>query len=182
MTTNDEEYPFGILETTAEEQDYIAKERESRDRAAAILEEKFAERGLKFTARFEGNIPLVAYGRLDGLPFYFRYRGDCGQLRLGHPNPQENLNRYIHDLSSALALAERLKKANQSETDEPFFPRSVSIRRTDPDRLFPYFIKKYAIISDYLGAPYASYLDSDETIDLFTKLVENLEDADFELH
>lgn len=53
------------------------------DKEVTILEEKYADRGLKFTSPFEGLAPIQAYGHLDGKRFYFRLRGGEASLRVG---------------------------------------------------------------------------------------------------
>lgn len=53
------------------------------EKDVAFLEEKYADRGLKFTSPFEGLAPIQAYGHLDGKRFYFRLRGGDASLRVG---------------------------------------------------------------------------------------------------
>lgn len=55
----------------------------SWDKEVTILEEKYSDRGLKFTSPFEGLAPIQAYGHLDGKRFYFRLRGGDASLRVG---------------------------------------------------------------------------------------------------
>lgn len=53
------------------------------DEVVTILEEKYSDRGLRFTSPFEGLAPIQAYGHLDGKRFYFRLRGGEASLRVG---------------------------------------------------------------------------------------------------
>lgn len=53
------------------------------EKDVASLEEKYSNRGLKFTSPFEGFAPIQAYGHLDGKRFYFRLRGGDASLRVG---------------------------------------------------------------------------------------------------
>lgn len=55
----------------------------SWEKDVASLEEKYSDRGLKFTSPFEGFAPIQAYGHLDGKRFYFRLRGGEASLRVG---------------------------------------------------------------------------------------------------
>lgn len=55
----------------------------SWDKEVTVLEEKYSDRGLKFTSPFEGLAPIQAYGHLDGKRFYFRLRGGDASLRVG---------------------------------------------------------------------------------------------------
>lgn len=178
MTTDNTDNYFDLLsdDDIVEEELHATKEREERAAAVATLEEKYADRGLKFTAGFEGNIPVVAYGVMDGLPFYFRYRGDVGRLSLGEADPQAEIKKYIHDLESALGQAEKAL-----ETGEDIWSTYVSMKTPDKDRLYPVFIKKHAVIPEFLGKPMNSFLDYDGLIGLFTALVDTLEDVNIDL-
>lgn len=53
------------------------------EKDVVFLEEKYSNRGLKFTSPFEGFAPIQAYGHLDGKRFYFRLRGGDASLRVG---------------------------------------------------------------------------------------------------
>lgn len=53
------------------------------DKEVILLEEKYSDRGLKFTSPFEGLAPIQAYGHLDGKRFYFRLRGGDASLKVG---------------------------------------------------------------------------------------------------
>lgn len=179
MTTDElNDSYFGSIsdEDPAEEERSMNEARDMRKRAVQALEAKFADRGLKFTAGFEGNIPVVAYGVMDGLPFYFRYRGDVGRLSLGHPDPDAELKRYISQLKSALHEAENVLK----EGGSVWFSH-ISLGKTDENRLYPVFITKQAVIQDFLDKPLNSYLGYDGFIALFSALVENLENVDIDL-
>jgi hypothetical protein len=59
------------------------------DSTVSFLEKKFADRGLRFTSTFEGTDPVQAYGHLDGLRFYFRFRYDSASLVLGDVGNEE---------------------------------------------------------------------------------------------
>ncbi|MBC9705320.1 MAG: hypothetical protein H9W81_10175 [Enterococcus sp.] len=176
MTDNNEDFPFGIsVEDYEDEEAQQVSERETRRRAATVLEGLFSDRGLKFTAPFEGNIPVVAYGKVDGMNFYFRYRGDRGSLRVGTPDPQENLKHYRDKLESVLHETNRALEKGIAAEEIPFFPSSVSLKPIDMNRLFPEIVEKVASIEDYRGVRYSSYLDYNELIDLFSKLLVKLE-------
>lgn len=172
----DTSYEFLSDEDVEQETKWTAEERKVRKEATRLLEEKFADRGLKFSTSFEGNIPVVAYGVLDGLPFYFRYRNDTGQLRLGLPDPKAELKRYIKRLESTLNEAK-----NALGNDGAAFRHNVSLREPDPARQYPMFIKKTAMYGEFLQKPYNAQLDLDEFVSLFSLLVESLENVDIDL-
>lgn len=100
----------------------------SYEKDVILLEEKYADRGLKFTSAFEGFAPIQAYGHLDGKRFYFRLRGGDASLRVG-----------VYDLAVEIAEKklrnERLgyKAGNsvyriQKESDPELYPTVILLQ------------------------------------------------------
>lgn len=121
------------------------------DKEVTILEEKYADWGLKFTSPFEGFAPIQAYGHLDGKRFYFRLRGGDASLRLG-----------VYDL--AIEVAEKQHRnerlglpANSSEV--------FKVPKESDKDLYPTIIQ------------FESYAASNKRkmVELFSILVETLE-------
>lgn len=139
--------------------------------AVRILEDKYSERGLKFTLNFSGAIPLQAFGTIDDMLFYFRFRGDAGSLRVGTLSED-----YFEQ-----KLAREIRNWEGFLPDGPLgFPEPKPTLQAPSDRDMPDLIKKHAFIEDYTGEPYNASLDKDEMIDIFSKLIEALEDVDYE--
>lgn len=49
------------------------------------LEKKYAHRGLKIDGCFWKSCPTQAFGVIDGMIFYFRFRHDYAALEIGYP-------------------------------------------------------------------------------------------------
>jgi hypothetical protein len=100
-------YDAGLID--AETQERFAAEKAATEKTVKALEVKYADRGLKFTSAFHGACPVQAYGHLDGMRFYFRFRSNYGQLKLG------SYDQEIEDLTfkrSNEQSAARIKKAD----------------------------------------------------------------------
>lgn len=144
------------------------------------LEEKFPERGLKFTLPFTGSIPNVAYGHIDGMRFYFKFRGDCGSLRVGIYDAGIDEKEYQESLElwkASSATRAVLKDMNAEEAEDYEFwngmtkPKRHSVLE---DRVLPNTILAYAELNDFAGIDYNSDLNPEEMVRLFSHLVENL--------
>lgn len=142
-----------------------------RNSAIETLEQTYKDRGLKFTVPFTGNIPNQAYGHIDGMLFYFRYRGDNASLRVGtiplfrlEREHVQAVNRWKEDPTDAFGF----------ENDRP------KKRKLNGYNDMPVAIKKESFLTDYTGEHFNSHLDKEQMIDLFSKLVEALEDVDYE--
>lgn len=174
MTTNEhlEDETFDEAAIDAAINEYHANMKAATDK----LESTFADRGLAFTIPFTGSIPNVAYGKLDGLRFYFKFRGDGGSLRVGSYDETLAEQEYQEILS--------VWNANTTtfDNDDDDFPGSMgSIFNTPPprrvmdeDRILPNRILWVSEVDNFTGDPYNSSLNTEEAIRIFTKLVTGL--------
>ena len=180
--------------TPAEEKDFAERMKAHREAVKVVVEElenKYVARQLKFTVPFGGNIPVQAFGYMDGYRFYFRFRRDVASLRLGIANPEHyvrinalrknrersQLAKYEADLASG-----QLTKAEYDEELEFFHMFSKTEDEEAPEfddpQFYPTHIKKESVVRDYTGEPYEGSLTPSQMEDVFTKLVENLEECD----
>lgn len=154
------------------------------------LEERYSDRGLKFTTPFIGSVPVQAFGTIDDMIFYFRYRGDYGNLRIGFIREDRFELEYERDL---LFYEERLKKdakdraengvdENESDLDrvwnEMWLTKPRKQERTTED--IPTSIRKVAHAANYLDDPYNGTLTAGECEELFIFLMNNLQDVEHE--
>jgi hypothetical protein len=191
-------YEIDMERPTPAEEEEFAKRMETHSEAVKAvvedLEAKYSDRKLKFTVPFRGSVPVQAWGYMDGYRFYFRFRRDIGSLRLGITNPEHYIK--INDLRAKretrqlAELEDGLKtgRLTQSEyADElEFFSlfrktHDEKAPEFDDPMFYPTHIKKESVISEYTGERYEGTLDPGQMYDLFTKLVEKLEDCDIEL-
>lgn len=142
-----------------------------RNSAVETLEQHYQDRGLKFTVPFTNNIPNQAFGQIDGMLFYFRYRGDSASLRVG-TIPMFRLEREH---------VQAVKRWKEDPTS-PFGWKKERPTKRELNGVndMPVAIKKESFLTDYTGEPLNSSLDREQMVDLFTKLVEALEDVDYE--
>lgn len=151
----------------------VAEYRAQTAEAVRILEAKYHQKSLKFTQPFAGSIPIQAFGAIDGMLFYFRFRGDGGSLQVGTISEnyfEEKLARDIWNWEGFLP-------------DGPLgcpMPKPT-LQAPNGVNDMPDSIKKHATINNYTGERYNSSLDKDEMIDVFSKLVDSLEDVDQDL-
>lgn len=162
----------------------FAEERKATLAMITELEAKYVDRGLKFTIPFHGACPVQAYGHLDGVRFYFRFRSNTGSLKLG-PFDQE-----IEDLTYERNLEQaqihrnrddaRLAAGEITETDYKFFTalRSPEVKAEESDKdFYPTRITK----SSWTEGPipdddYNGYLNNEEARVMFSTLIDTLED------
>ncbi len=150
------------------------------------LEALYSERRLKFTTSFQGAVPVQAYGLMDGLRFYFRYRHDVGSLGLGHfdlHREQTNSNKAV--LSLQKRFAEKYADfetggITQTELDaeEKWHQASLARARQIPageeDNFYPTIFDYEGIVENYSGDEFGGWLLPEEAFDLFIQCVENL--------
>lgn len=190
----------GITETFTHED--LEKRNEahrlSMDEVVTNLEERYASRGLKFTTGFLGSVPVQAFGQIDGMLFYFRYRGDYGNLRVGIIEEDRYQKEYERDLLfHEERVAKRVaKKAAEIASDnaakavageelefEDFFtrlhlmPPVLKVASGVDD--VPTSLRKIASAPDYLNDPYCGTLSAVQCEELFIHLVEKLEDVEW---
>lgn len=162
-------------------------ERLSLDTAAANLEKRYADRGLKFNSGFRGSVPVQAFGTIDGMMFYFRYRGDYGSLQVGFVEEGRYELEYERDM---LFHNERVKKRAEDKAaagdswdtenewfDDLLFAEPKLEELTDTS--LPTTLRKVAAVADYLDEPYNGTLTGEQCEDLFIRLVGGLEDIDW---
>lgn len=182
--------------TPAEEKEFAKWMKAHRKAVKAVatdLETQYSDRELKFTEPFCGSVPVQAWGYMDGYRFYFRFRGDTGSLRLGIANPEYYVR--INDLRAKrearklAQLEDGLKTGalTQSEYDEEMefvnlFGKTEDekVPEFDEPRFFPTHIKKSSMVLNYTGERYEGTLTPEQMLDIFTKLVEGLEECDIE--
>lgn len=176
MTTNEhlEDETFDEAAIDAAINEYHANMKAATDR----LESVFAERGLTFTIPFTGSIPNVAYGKLDGLRFYFKFRGDGGSLRVGSYDETLAEEEYQQILSAWKANT----PIDDDDDDFPgtmgsIFNRPPSRHVMDEDRVLPNRILWVSEVDNFTGDPYNSSLDTEEAVKIFTELVAGLTPA-----
>lgn len=183
-----EEMEGGPEALSEEELDEIRRqERLSLDTAAANLERRYADRGLKFTSGFRGVVPVQAFGTIDGMMFYFRYRGDYGNLRIGFIEDDRYELEYKRDM---LFHNERLEKRAEEkaaagdswDTENEWFDdlmfREPKLQKIT-DTSIPTTLRKVAGIVNYLDDPYNGSLTGEQCEDLFIRLMEELEEVDY---
>lgn len=91
-----------------------------------LLEEKYADRGLKFTSPFEGLAPIQAHGHLDGKRFYFRLRGGEASLRVGvYDLAIEIANKKRRNTSLGIAANSTSVFKIPKESDKDLYPTVV---------------------------------------------------------
>lgn len=148
------------------------------------LEEIYAHRNLKVNA-FGGAAPVQAYGEVDGMRFYFRFRSNHARLKLGLVN--EEIDR-LHAQRVDEDRAERLSKV---ESRRVFGPLTISdhmefkslTRVSEPQApdspyYFPYVIEQMADVYDVVknGDCYTGHLTQSEAIQVFGELLDKLEE------
>jgi len=187
MTEPIEEY-YGDEEEEEFTDEELAEAWEADRIAQAImitkLETKYADRGLKFTIPFAGCIPVQAYGHLDDLRFYFRFRGNFGQLRLGpydleieeltHKRNTEQAARWLAEAEAKRASGESSKEEYEFAT---FFVDADPLVTEDAKNFYPTRITKASVADgadpeDY----YNGSLTDEEAFDMFSLLADTLED------
>lgn len=155
------------------------------------LEKRYENRGLKFTRAFVGSIPVQAFGTIDDMIFYFRYRGDYGQLEVGFIKEDRFDLEYERDV---MFHEERVRKDKEQKAqakaagiapdpDDYIFESlwlTPPIKKIPTDEDMPTSLRKVAYVQNYLDSPYNGTLTLDECEDLFTRLVEGLEDVEQE--
>lgn len=164
----------------------IKEQIEAKRKVEKFLEEKYAERGLKFTRGFSGSIPVQAWGVIDGYRFYFRYRGDVASIRIGFIAEDRAEREYARDMKFHQERIAR-SEARQAMTGEldtslsnALFQMEPKLNVPDGVTDYPSSIRKQAVIVDALDHPYNGTLNATEARDLFIKLIDNLEDVDYE--
>lgn len=170
--------------TSAERLEEARKARSSRDKMVANLEAKYRSRGLKFTLPFAGAVPVQAYGRIDGLRFYFRFRGNVARLNCGPVDPVFE-KRYA-DRSRESYMDNYRKDQKKPRDKDSFFPEDYWKKQADAVRpqtdadadFFPHKLTKASWCEGPIpGDKYNGSLSDGEAFTIFSKLVETLQDV-----
>lgn len=155
-------------------------------RVEARLEEKYADRGLKFTRGFSGSTPVQAWGVIDGYRFYFRYRTDAASIRIGFIAEDRAEREYQRDMKFHQERVER-SEMRQALTGELDTSLSNAIFLLEPKRNvadgitdYPSSIRKQASISGVFNDPYNGHLSPEQAEYVFVRLIENLEEVSYE--
>lgn len=162
-----------------DEEDVKAFEAEKLATQAMVdqLETKYADRGLKFTQQFAGAVPVQAYGHLDGMRFYFRFRGNHGSLKVG-PFVEELEVLYAQRVNEDIAARKQAQLDAGKSEDEIWeeFP-SYPAAETDSN-YYPHVIAKTASVQGKNPEDvYNGFLTNEEAHDMFIALVDSLEDV-----
>lgn len=143
------------------------------------LEADYADRGLKFTVDIIGAVPVQAWGHIDGLRFYFRFRGNVAQLRVGP---------YVHEFEKLYAqrvnedIAKRNEEYEKQDRSDRELLRSLQreeqVVREDAVDFIPHHVAKYSFLegSDPEDI-YNGSLSPEEAYETFSKLIDTLEDV-----
>lgn len=161
---------------------WLSPDRPEVVQACAALEERFVDRGLQFTRRFSGAVPVQAYGYIDGLRFYFRLRHNTASLRCGPYDLGIEVVTYRNTHDSYLTKLTRLVDAGEiKENDEARVALTRNalnrLRMQSPDStdFYPYRITLRSEIDDVIpGDVYLGWLEPDALAELFVRLVESL--------
>lgn len=131
------------------------------------MESEHAARGLRFDRSGLGCIPVQAFGQIDGLHFYFRYRSDCASLRVGPFD--EALENACWELSEQNRKA---RVAASEPGDWMGLLDDVWSEREQPGREFlPTRTTSFASIDDVTEDRYNGSLELPEFRELFSRLV-----------
>jgi hypothetical protein len=163
--------------------EFWAARRRATIKLGEDLEAKYATRGLKFTVPPSGGMPMQAFGHLDGMRFYFRFRHNWASLKVGPFDAEiERLDfeRKVEQAQRKNAEVDAKILAGELKDDDVFARWNVPTRPTqedEPDFLPTRIVKAYgregiAGESEYLGD-----LDPEQAFEIFGDLVENLEDV-----
>lgn len=170
---------------------YYVEQKRQFEQAAANLEARFAERDLRFTAPFGGGCPVQAYGRINGLRFYFRYRWGGARLDVG---PYERELEELHVLRMKEASQRRTAHAQQRFANGEIDQRELDwallgedrhrVVEEDDPQFYPHRIVKRAHFDDPEGDGIKGDLTGEEAEFFFAELVEHLEELpeDQQLH
>jgi hypothetical protein len=150
------------------------------------LEAKYSSRGLKFTQPFHGACPVQAYGHIDGIRFYFRFRGNWGSLKVGPYNREiEELYAMRLQEDSNMRKLRAQKRFASGEINQRQFEfstefediRDLAIVEESASNFYPHIISKVSSCEGHTpGDDYNGYLDNKEAYDMFSQLVDSLED------
>lgn len=183
-----EEMDGGPERLSQEELDEIRRlKRLSLDTAATNLEMRYANRGLKFNSGFRGSVPVQAFGTIDGMMFYFRYRGDYGSLQVGFVEDGRYELEYKRDMlfhnERLERRAEEKAQAGDSWDSQNEFFDDILFRKPKLQKLtktsLPTTLRKVASVANYLDDPYNGTLTGEQCEDLFIRLVQGLEEVDY---
>lgn len=165
----------------------LKAELEAKAQLVSKLEGKYASRGLKFTRGFAGSVPVQAYGIIDGFRFYFRYRGDHASIRIGFIKEDRMEREYARDmmfhqerLDKARAKAEETGVSYESVIKDMWLTFEPVKTVLDGITDYPSSIRKQAYIQDFYNESFKGTLDAEECEEVFTRLIENLENVDYE--
>lgn len=150
------------------------------------LEKEYVERGLIFSTSFVGSIPVQAYGYLDGMRFYFRFRGNWASLRVG-PYDQELEELYAMRVNEdkVSRMDKRKAELEAGEISPEEYRMSVFLddrpempQEEDDEDYMPHRIVKNAgCVGPDPEDDYAGTLTPDEAYDIFCQLLKELVDV-----
>lgn len=150
----------------------------------SALEEKYQDKGLKFLTRFQGSVPVQAFGYINGMRFYFRFRGNTARIKIG-PYVQELedlMNTRVEEtrIRRLAELEERYAKEEVSPENYDFEKNLLDVvrrRKTSPHEVdfVPTQVVQYnACEGPIPGDDYNGSLDNSEAIMMFSRLMKTL--------
>jgi hypothetical protein len=173
---------FGLLDEETKAQ--FAAEKIATRAMIDRLEAHYFDRGLKFTVPFSGSIPVQAFGHIDGLRFYFRFRGNWGSLKVGpyHREIEELWALRVNEDNDARAAEHEAQlnsfKDSQKDVDiwEMWKGTPSKVIEEYSHDFYPHIIVSAAGCEGHTpGDTYNGSLDNDEAYDIFIQLVDSLE-------
>lgn len=147
-----------------------------------ILETLYKDRGLRFEPGGWGYVPAQIYGEIDGLRFYFRLRYNRASLRLGPVN--EALDKAIADKTNEFRRAQL--EEHQKDCDEEVCIECTLLSHpadvNSVDQYYPMEVFAGASLDpvDETDDEYKGWLDIEEIVPVFKRLLNNLEYRELE--
>ena len=150
--------------------------REGIAKTVAALEEKYADRGLKFTTPFVGGVPVQAFGHIDGMRFYFRFRGNWANLRVGpYDREIEELRTMRINEDIAARRKEREAAGEKEDIVSMIFDRDETVPEESDPAFMPHITAAAAGCEGPIpGDDYNGDLTPEEDFEIFSKLADNL--------
>lgn len=144
--------------------------------AVRILEEKHANKRLKFSKPFFSQIPTQAFGHIGNERFYFRYRSDIARLIIGRFDYSKEKEHFEEEKEFHQLRYERDKdsenKLVRAIARRPF---SEVIPTGEEDDFYPTVVTQELVVHNALGTPYNGSLTTcEEIVSVFDALLEQL--------
>lgn len=159
---------------------YWKKWQSDMDDAARYLEAKYEDRGLEFTSTFKGSVPVQAYGHVDGMRFYFRFRGNHASINIG-PYDLDYEERFaaFQNKMAEERYQKRLKEGLPTDvfdTRHHDSPEQPSLE--DDPQFYPHIMKRYgaALGKNPADTYNGSFEDGNDAIWMFSRVMDSTVD------